>query len=174
VSDLLDTVVPPPQAADVAPAPESAGDLRLAQFKEQLDAYQRAPILERSADPLKWWQENGSRYPDLREFARERLAVQATSTASERLFSNAGVIVSSLRWKLTPKHASMFIYIHGNRRFIPGFTEMKAKIKKEKEKAQQPPAPAEEKKEKGSGEKYGGEEYSDEEVMILSALANSK
>ena len=46
--------------------------------------------------------------------ARKYLCVQATSAASERLFSVAGLTIANDRARLLPTNAAMMIFLHEN------------------------------------------------------------
>ena len=50
-------------------------------------------------DPLRWWK-NEDRFPTLAAMARDHLAVQATSAASERAFSRAKRAIGDQRTRL--------------------------------------------------------------------------
>jgi hypothetical protein len=52
--------------------------------------------------PLQWWRDNCSTFPQLAHVARSLLSAQATSVASERAFSSAGIIANKLRSSLSP------------------------------------------------------------------------
>lgn len=52
-------------------------------------------------DPLAWWKANHAKYPILAHVARSLLAVPATSSSVERLFSSAGLVSSGLRGSVT-------------------------------------------------------------------------
>ncbi|KAL4008530.1 hypothetical protein ACER0C_002382 [Sarotherodon galilaeus] len=64
-----------------------------AEMKEALLYFGEAPI-PRDNDPLTWWKNNATRFPTLANLAKSYLAVPATSTPSEGLFSVAGNIVT--------------------------------------------------------------------------------
>lgn len=64
--------------------------------------------------PLLWWKGNESVYPRLAQIAAERLVIQATSVASERLFSAAGLLVSNRRSSLDPKNVNMLLFLNKN------------------------------------------------------------
>jgi hypothetical protein len=51
-------------------------------------------------DPLLWWRENKHLYPNIAQTARKWLCIPATSTPSERVFSNCGVAVTAKRSKM--------------------------------------------------------------------------
>lgn len=69
---------------------------------------------DRNLSPLQWWRDNEGKFPNLALLARSYLAVPATSTPSERLFSAAGNIVSKKRASLTPDHVDMLTFLHFN------------------------------------------------------------
>ena len=51
---------------------------------------------------LMWWKTNNIRFPVLSKLARKYLAIPATSTPSERLFSEAGNIMTIKKTQLAP------------------------------------------------------------------------
>ena len=57
--------------------------------------------VQRLGRPLAWWRQNQLLYPHLAKLARKYLAVQASTAASERLFSQAGVVVTSNRNRMS-------------------------------------------------------------------------
>ena len=71
--------------------------------KLELDHYLREPVLPWSPkfDILAWW--NGSKYPTLHAIARDILAIQVSTVASESAFSTSGRFLSSHRSRLHPK-----------------------------------------------------------------------
>ena len=74
--------------------------------------------ISRDTSPLQWWKENTGRFPNLAVLAKSYLSVPATSTPSERLFSDAGNIVTKKRASLTPDHVDMLTFLHSNRQII--------------------------------------------------------
>ena len=48
-------------------------------------------------DPLKWWKENGAKYPYVANIARKYLAIPATSAPSEQACSRLARILSLQR-----------------------------------------------------------------------------
>ena len=65
-------------------------------------------------DPLIWWKRYKSTLPDLAILVRSYLAIQATSVASERLFSRAGYIVSQLGTSWKSDNVTMLTFLATN------------------------------------------------------------
>jgi hypothetical protein len=53
-------------------------------------------------DVLCWWKAKSKKYPNLSKMARDYLAIPATSTSSERLFSSGKHLISDTRNSLSP------------------------------------------------------------------------
>jgi len=64
--------------------------------------------------PLAWWRNNQSRFPVLSKLARKYLAIPATSTASERLFSDAGNTMTEKRTLLLPTTFEHLVFLNNN------------------------------------------------------------
>lgn len=75
--------------------------------KNELDRYLEEETLPHDEndyfDILGWWKLEGTRYPTLRQVARDILAIPITTVASESAFSTSGRILSDHRSRLTPK-----------------------------------------------------------------------
>lgn len=81
----------------------------------ELDKYLGETLIDRKDDPLKWWYERKHIYPHLYEFVMKRLCVTAaTSVPCERIFSEAGQIITQKRNRLNTKKASQLIFLHNN------------------------------------------------------------
>lgn len=80
----------------------------------ELDKYMQEPLIDRHEDPLKWWHERKHIYPHLHTFVIKRLCVPATSVPCERIFSEAGQIITLKRNRLDTKKASQLIFLHNN------------------------------------------------------------
>ena len=65
-------------------------------------------------DPLQWWKENEKRYPALVQEARRVLSMRSTSASSERVFSTADRVVTSLRASLSPENVDALVFLHRN------------------------------------------------------------
>ena len=81
----------------------------------ELTRYLQEEALDEDADPLAWWRDNQARFPLLSKLARKYLTVCATSTASERVFSTAGNIVTHLRASLKPEKVNMLVFLARNK-----------------------------------------------------------
>ena len=51
---------------------------------------------------LVWWKATSNKYPNLSKMARDYLAIPATSTSSERLFSSGKHLITDSRNSLSP------------------------------------------------------------------------
>jgi hypothetical protein len=69
---------------------------------------------EHNIDPGKWWNERKSILSHLSELARKYLPITATSTPSERLFSDTGNHISIRRTRLDPNLLRRMIFLKRN------------------------------------------------------------
>jgi hypothetical protein len=65
-------------------------------------------------DVLSWWSSQRHTFPQLSMLAKTILAIPATSTPSERVFSTAGLILSAKRSRLAPSKVDKIIFVHDN------------------------------------------------------------
>ena len=65
---------------------------------------------------LEWWRDAASRYPKLSLVARIILAIPASSSASESVFSVAGRTTTDLRSNLAPETLNSLLFLHYNSR----------------------------------------------------------
>lgn len=65
-------------------------------------------------DVLQFWHLSGSTYPHLKTLAQIFLAIPATSTPSEQVFSTTGLIVNAKRTMLLPENIGKIQVIHDN------------------------------------------------------------
>ena len=63
---------------------------------------------------LGWWQLNEGAYPTLASLAKKFLAIEATSAASERLFSTTGRLITLDRNQLDPNTVCQILYVKSN------------------------------------------------------------
>lgn len=69
---------------------------------DEISVFMRSTMnADRSIDVLSWWMQNQKRYPTLAKTARDVLAVQASSVASESCFSDAGNLITDRRTSLS-------------------------------------------------------------------------
>ena len=66
---------------------------------------------EHNINSEKWWNERKSILPHLSELACKYLPITATSTPSERLFSNTGNHISIRRTRLDPNLLHRMIFL---------------------------------------------------------------
>ncbi|KAL0223617.1 hypothetical protein P9112_003007 [Eukaryota sp. TZLM1-RC] len=67
----------------------------------EIMAYEREELVPISTNILQWWNVTKVRFPRLARMARDYLSIQASSVASESLFSLAGNMVTDKRNLLT-------------------------------------------------------------------------
>ncbi|CAF3328276.1 unnamed protein product [Rotaria sp. Silwood2] len=65
-------------------------------------------------DVLQSWQSSGDAYPHLKNLAQIVLAIPATSTPSEQVFSTTGLILNAKRTMLLPENVGKIQMIHDN------------------------------------------------------------
>jgi len=65
-------------------------------------------------DPLVWWRGQEEIFPILSKLARKYLAVYACSTSSERLFSDAGNLLTAKRTQMSPKLFKTIMFLKRN------------------------------------------------------------
>ncbi len=80
----------------------------------EMDRYLKAPLIQRKADPLEWWNDNKHIYPSIAKVASKYLCTLATSVPSERLFSVAGEVISHKRNSLKPQNVDMMLFLNKN------------------------------------------------------------
>jgi hypothetical protein len=82
----------------------------------ELDSYLSESAGGDSIDPRMWWNVNRQRFRNVARVARVYLAIPATSVASERLFSKAGLTVGTRRGNLSPEHVEHVVFLNQNLR----------------------------------------------------------
>uniref|UniRef100_U9UP26 HAT C-terminal dimerisation domain-containing protein n=1 Tax=Rhizophagus irregularis (strain DAOM 181602 / DAOM 197198 / MUCL 43194) TaxID=747089 RepID=U9UP26_RHIID len=73
--------------------------------------YLSLPLALEIENTLDWWQICFQNFPKLAKLARKYLAIPATSVSSERLFSNAGNVISVKRINLDIKLAGQMLFL---------------------------------------------------------------
>ncbi|XP_049318602.1 zinc finger BED domain-containing protein 4-like [Bactrocera dorsalis] len=80
----------------------------------EVQRYLEEAVIARNGDPFKWWQHNKYKYPYLSPIARIKLGCLASSVPCERLFSQAGLILSERRMRLDDEKTKMLIFLNAN------------------------------------------------------------
>jgi hAT family C-terminal dimerisation region len=70
------------------------------------------------SDPLVWWHGQEKNFPILSGFAKKNLAVYACSTSSERLFSDAGNLLTAKRTRMSPKLFKKIMFLKRNGKHV--------------------------------------------------------
>lgn len=96
-------------------APVSLAD----KIKLEYNRYEATGTIEFSANPLKWWKIHQTMFPILAKMSQFFLTAQGTSTASERVFSCGGNVITDTRASLTSEHAEQLIFLAMNKKYIP-------------------------------------------------------
>ena len=99
----------------------SSSKTHLTTKKDELSIYNELPEFQQETNPLLWWKDRISSFPNLSNVAREYLAVNATSVPSERLFSNARNQVTAKRSSLDTSTVSKILFLKKNRNIMSIF-----------------------------------------------------
>ena len=84
----------------------------------ELNRYHQERSSLQNDPPLLWWKANERRFPILSKIAKKVLAIPATSTPTERLFSTAGLICNKKRARLLAENVDTLVFLHQNRRYL--------------------------------------------------------
>lgn len=76
-----------------------------------LKHFLESDVISRKSDPLIFWKDNKSNWPQLHNLAIKHLGVQATSVACERLFSKTGNLITEKRNRLKPKYVNQLCFL---------------------------------------------------------------
>jgi hypothetical protein len=80
----------------------------------EVEEYLKEDMIPFNQCPLNWWLNKKNKYPILAKMARIYLAVPATSTSSERLFSDAGNLLSAKRSKMNSELFQHIMFLKRN------------------------------------------------------------
>ena len=83
-------------------------------LSKEINIYLSQPVIDGDDEPLQWWKINAKELPLLSQLARKYLAIQATSSPSERLFSKAGQISTPARTQLKPDKVEKLVFLAEN------------------------------------------------------------
>ena len=123
IPEPVPQVIQPPNAQSFlskifGPSPSQA------QSSDEISCYLdniRTPQAPSDVDLFQWWIDNRTKFPTLFKIARKYLGVPATSTPSERLFSDAGNQITSERNRLKPETVSELLFLKRNTEYINPF-----------------------------------------------------
>jgi len=68
--------------------------------------------ISHNQDPLLWWKYNQKKYPVVSQLAKKYLSVIVTSVPCERLFSEAGQVVTKRRNRLSPDTVYRLLFLN--------------------------------------------------------------
>ncbi|KAK3918353.1 E3 SUMO-protein ligase ZBED1 [Frankliniella fusca] len=100
-----------------APEVDAEDELEV-RLRKEMSKYEGISVAK-DEDILAWWRLHENSFPLLASLAKKYLAIPATSTESERIFSYAGVVLNKLRSCLTGANAEKLIFIGMNKKFVP-------------------------------------------------------
>jgi hypothetical protein len=79
------------------------------------------PLEDLTVDPLQWFAVHAAEWPIISLMAEKFLAVPASSAPCERLFSDAGLLFTTKRARLTDEHAEQQLFLHENWELLQEF-----------------------------------------------------
>jgi hypothetical protein len=79
--------------------------------KAELERYKMEKKIKSDSCPFVWWRSRKAEYPMMSRLARKYLAVQATSTAAERVMSRLGIILEKRRQAMTGELFNMLMFL---------------------------------------------------------------
>ncbi len=82
--------------------------------QKEIEDYLLAPALDSESNPLGWWKIHAGDFPIMAKVAQKYLCICASSSASERVFSTSGQIVSKRRSALKPDKVNMLVFLARN------------------------------------------------------------
>jgi hypothetical protein len=82
--------------------------------RDEIEKYMMIEEVDVNICPFKWWASQASNFPILSELAKKYLAIPATSASSERLFSDAGNVMTVRRTNLLPSTFEHLIFCKQN------------------------------------------------------------
>ncbi len=85
-----------------------------ASVRKEVENYLLAPKADAESNPFLWWQAHALSYRILAQLAKRYLCICASSSASERVFSTSGDIVSRKRSTLKPDKVNMLVCLAKN------------------------------------------------------------
>ena len=83
-------------------------------LSKEIENYLSNPVIDGDDEPFQWWKVNTKELLLLSQLARKYLAIQATSSPSERLFSKVGQISTPARAQLKPDKVDKLVFLAEN------------------------------------------------------------
>ena len=80
----------------------------------EINEYFQLEEIDFESNPFTWWCEREEKFPILSLLAKKYLSVYARSTASERLFSDAGNLLTEKRTRISPDLFKRLIFLKRN------------------------------------------------------------
>jgi len=109
------------ESVNLAPGAESVHDKCKAELTKYLNTEQMTIGTKDTktkkvvnSNPLDWWKMHEGKFPTLEVLAKKFLAIQASSAPSERIFSQASLLMSAKRTRLNPKIAGKALFVKQN------------------------------------------------------------
>ena len=94
------------------------------QLSKEFYTYENLPVCPSSMNVLAWWKQHQEMLPVLSKLARLYLAIPASSTKSERLFSASGRVCSSTRTNLEPGKVEAVVVINKNKKLLENYKKV--------------------------------------------------
>jgi hypothetical protein len=85
---------------------------------DEIAEYLQIEEIDFESNPFDWWHEHQEKYPILSYLAKKYLSVNACSTASERLFSDAGNLLTVKRTRISPKLFNRLMFLKRNAKHL--------------------------------------------------------
>jgi len=81
---------------------------------DEFETYLLMPTPNNSSDILQFWNEHQTRLQVMADIAKQLLAVPATSTSSERVFSVCGAVFTERRCRMTATNLEKLVFLKYN------------------------------------------------------------
>lgn len=96
---------------------------KISPANDEVGAYLLLEEIDLESNPFAWWYERREKFPILSHLAKKYLAVFACSTASERLFSDAGNLLTAKRTRMCPKLFKKLMFLKRNSKHLDSIHE---------------------------------------------------
>ena len=78
---------------------------------DEVTKYRSKKKPSNNSNPLDFWRDNEKRFPLLSSISKKYLAVMATSTTAERVFSTLGLVLTKRRLSLTGENVNKLLFL---------------------------------------------------------------